>query len=35
MSRLVKSKKLWWAGHVTEMRGTRNRCRILVGTPLR
>jgi hypothetical protein len=31
--RMIKSKRMRWAGHVTRMGETRNAYRILVGKP--
>jgi hypothetical protein len=31
--RMIKSRRMRWAGHVAQMRETRNACRILVGKP--
>jgi hypothetical protein len=31
--RIVKSKRMRWAGHVAQMGEKRNPCRILVGKP--
>jgi hypothetical protein len=31
--RMIKSRKMRWAGHVTRMGEKRNACRILVGKP--
>jgi hypothetical protein len=31
--RMIKSRKMIWAGHVSRMAETRNACRILVGKP--
>jgi hypothetical protein len=31
--RMIKSRRMRWAGHVARMGETRNACRILVGKP--
>jgi hypothetical protein len=31
--RMIKSRKMGWAGHVARMKARRNACRILVGKP--
>jgi hypothetical protein len=31
--RMMKSRRMRWAGHVERMREKRNACRILVGRP--
>jgi hypothetical protein len=31
--RRIKSRRMWWAGHVARMGEGRNVCRILVGKP--
>jgi hypothetical protein len=31
--RMIKSRKMRWAGHVASMRNTRNAYRIVVGNP--
>jgi hypothetical protein len=31
--RIIKSRRMRWAGHVVRMRETRNACRILIGKP--
>jgi hypothetical protein len=31
--RMIKSRRMMWAGHVARMGETRNACRILVGKP--
>jgi hypothetical protein len=31
--RMIKSRRMRWAGHVARMGATRNACRILVGKP--
>jgi hypothetical protein len=31
--RMIKSRRMRWAGHVARMRAKRNECRILVGKP--
>jgi hypothetical protein len=31
--RVIKSRRIRWAGHVTPMREMRNACKILVGKP--
>jgi hypothetical protein len=31
--RMIKSRRMRWAGHVAQMRETRNAYRILVGKP--
>jgi hypothetical protein len=33
--RMIKSRKMRWAGHVERMGAKRNTCRILVGKPER
>jgi hypothetical protein len=32
--RVVKSRRMLWAGHVSRIRKTRNACSILKGKPL-
>jgi hypothetical protein len=31
--RIMKARRMRWAGHVTRMRKKRNACRLLVGKP--
>jgi hypothetical protein len=31
--RIIKSRRMWWAGHVAWMREKRNVYRLLVGKP--
>jgi hypothetical protein len=31
--RIIKLRRLWWAGHVAREGETRNACRLLVGKP--
>jgi hypothetical protein len=31
--RMIKSRRMRWAGHVARMEETRNECRILMGKP--
>jgi hypothetical protein len=31
--RIIKSRRMRWAGHVTRMGEKRNACRLLVGKP--
>jgi hypothetical protein len=31
--RMIKSRRMRWAGHVARMEATRNVCKILVGKP--
>jgi hypothetical protein len=31
--RMIKSRRMRWAGHIARMREKRNACRILVGMP--
>jgi hypothetical protein len=31
--RMIKSRRMRWAGHVTRMEAKRNACRVLVGKP--
>jgi hypothetical protein len=31
--RIIKSRRMWWAGHVARMGEKRNVCRLLVGKP--
>jgi hypothetical protein len=31
--RITKSRRMWWAGNVAQMREQRTACRILVGKP--
>jgi hypothetical protein len=31
--RIIKSKRMRWAGHIARMAAKRNACRILVGKP--
>jgi hypothetical protein len=31
--RIIKSRRMRWAGHVARMGGKRNACRLLVGKP--
>jgi hypothetical protein len=33
MLRIMKSRRMRWAGHVTRMEEKRNACRLLVGKP--
>jgi hypothetical protein len=33
ITRMIKSRRMRWAGHVAPMGKTRNACRILVGNP--
>jgi hypothetical protein len=33
ISRMIKSRRMRWAGHVARMVAKRNACRILVGKP--
>jgi hypothetical protein len=33
IARIIKSRRMRWAGHVARMRAMRNEQRILVGTP--
>jgi hypothetical protein len=33
MIRMMKSRRMRWAGHVARMGAKRNACRILVGMP--
>jgi hypothetical protein len=30
---MIKSRRMRWAGHVTQMEEKRNACRVLVGKP--
>jgi hypothetical protein len=32
---MIKSRRMRWAGHVTQMEAKRNACRIFVGKPRR
>jgi hypothetical protein len=32
IERIIKSRRMRWAGHIARMRKKRNECRLLVGT---
>jgi hypothetical protein len=33
--RQIKSRRMWWVGHMERMGGEKNVCKVLVGKPER